>query len=55
MTVIFSPSVVQLSALVGGAAEVTWKEPGEAGLSWEREVLFRQTAAGRTGLSWRNL
>lgn len=55
MTVPFSPSVVQLSVLVGDAAEATWKEPGDAGLSWERDVLFRQTAGGRTGPSWRNL
>lgn len=44
MTVERTPSVLQLSALVGGAAEATQKELGKAGLSWEREGLFGQTA-----------
>lgn len=42
VTLVFSLSVVQLSALVGGAAEIAQKKPGDAGLSWERDVLLRQ-------------
>jgi len=49
---------VQLSALIGDAAKIIREEPGDAGLSWEREVLLgqqQQTARGRPGPSWRNL
>lgn len=58
VTLASSRSVVQLSALVGEAAEISQKGPGGAGLRWEREVLLgrrQQAAHGRPGPSWRNL